>query len=177
MRYFIAYLASKPLAEYHQTLVKELAEKFGLEISGGYFPTHITLKAPFDIDNVTAIKDELGNFASVHYAPSFTIQNFGHFDRKVIFLNVSLNEILSTVTWDLQNMLMQTLNLSWGKHEPLMASHVTVAKKIDTTKFDVIWNHLMQKDVPSFDLSFDNIALLRLEKDVWVVDSVYFLNL
>lgn len=177
MRYFIAYLASKPLAEYHQALVKELAEKFGLEIGAGYFPTHITLKAPFDLNDATVIKDALEKFASVHYAPSFTIKNFGHFDRKVIFLDVSLNEILSTITWDLQNTLKQIHNLSWREHEPLRNFHVFVAKRIDTMKFDAIWSHLMQKKVPSFDLLFDNITLLRLENDAWVVDSVYQLNL
>lgn len=176
MRYFIAYLLDDSVTKYHHSLVNELSERFDLNIGIGLFPTHITLKAPFVVIDVTEIKEALREFASTHYAPSFTIQKFGCFDKRVVFLDVSLNEILSTVVWDMQNAIKKIPNLSWGEHEPLKNLHITVAKNFDSTKFNAIWSYLMQKNAPLFELSFNNIALLRLENNVWVVDSIYYLN-
>lgn len=176
MRYFIAHLLNDSVAKYHHSLVYELSDRFDINISKGLFPTHFTIKAPFDTDDTTAIKNELEKFASVHYAPSFTIQNFGHFNKRVIFLDVSLNEILSTVVWDIQNTIKKIPGLSWGEHEPLKNLHITVTKNFDVTKFDAVWRYLTQKTAPLFELSFDNIALLRLENNVWTVDSIYYLN-
>lgn len=176
MRYFIAYLLDDSVAKYHHSLVNELSERFDLNIGTGLFPTHITIKAPFDTDDATEIKEALRKVASTHYAPSFTLQNFGYFDKRAVFLDVSLNEILSTVVWDVQNAIKKVPDLQWREHEPLKNLHVTVAKNFDSTKFNAIWGYLMQKNAPLFELSFDNIALLRLENNVWVVDNIYPLN-
>lgn len=176
MRYFIAYLLDDSVAKYHHSLVNELSERFELSIGIGLFPTHITIKAPFDTDDATEIKEVLREFASTHYSPSFTIQKFGCFNKKVVFLDVSPNEMLSTIVWDVQNAIKKIPDLSCGEHEPLKNLHITVTKNFDSAKFNAICRYLMQKNAPLFELSFNNIALLRLENNVWVVDSIYYLN-
>ncbi len=176
MRYFIAHILEDYVAIYHSALAGELSTGFGVNASASLFPAHITIKAPFNMDDVTEIKEELKKFASTHYAPSFTIQNFGHFGDKVIFLDVERNCMLSILVWDIQNTIKKVTDLTWEKHEPLEILHVTIAKNFDTKKFDAIWHRLLMKNSPTFKLSFNNVTLLRLEDNAWVVDSVYYLN-
>lgn len=173
MRYFIAHLPSGPIEKFHYDLVHDVALHFGLKVRAGYFPTHITIKAPFETEDTTVLKAELKKFTKSHHASTFSIHNFGHFGDNVIFLDVTLPEETSLTVTALQDTLKQLPELSWGEHEPLRHLHITVAKKDIAEKFDDIWNYLREKRAPQFDLLFDNIALLRFENDVWVVDSTY----
>lgn len=177
MRYFIAHLVDGSVAQYHRTLVEDVAAQFNLEIIRGQFPTHITLKAPFESDDAVAIKNVLKKFMVTHYAQPFTICGFGHFQNKVVFLDVELPQNTSRVVKELQWALNGIHDIQWGAHEPLENLHVTIAKKSIAEKFDSIWEYLCEKEPLQFDLLLDNVALLRFENDAWVVDSVYVLNL
>ncbi|OHA80069.1 MAG: hypothetical protein A2747_00385 [Candidatus Yonathbacteria bacterium RIFCSPHIGHO2_01_FULL_44_41] len=176
MRYFIAHLVKNPAAEYHRALVQYIAKRFDLKISAGYFPTHITLKAPFETQDITEAKDVLEKFTATHHALPFAVRGFGHFQNNVIFLDVELPQETSRAVKELQWALNSVPEIQWGEHEPLENLHITVAKKDIIKKFDNIWGYIEEKDIPQFDLLFDNIALLRFEDDVWIVDSVYALS-
>lgn len=177
MRYFIAHLLRGTIAEYHRALVYDVAARFDLKISAGYFPSHISLKEPFEIDDVSVIRNKIKESAAAHHASPFTIRGFGHFDNQVIFLDVILSkEILHTVR-GLQNAVGEIPEIPWGEYEPLKNFHLTVAKNDITKKFDEVWKYLTEMNAPKFDLLFDNVALFLSKDDKWVVDSVYPLNL
>ncbi|MCK9345143.1 MAG: 2'-5' RNA ligase family protein [Candidatus Pacebacteria bacterium] len=174
-RYFIAHLLAAPVAKYHEGLVRELAEKFDLKMSSGYFPTHITLKAPFEADDeeIPAVRQALQETTQTSVAPGYTICGFGHLGRRVITLDVVHSREAEYMHDRLIKKLKAIPFLTWGSHEPIMHLHITLAKKDIEPKFDKVWEYLKQKETPAFHRSLDNIVLLRKENDAWVVDSQY----
>ncbi|MEK7134269.1 MAG: 2'-5' RNA ligase family protein [Patescibacteria group bacterium] len=178
MRYFIAHLLRGPIAEYHRMLVYDVATRFDLKISAGYFPSHITIKEPFEAtaERIDDLKNMLVAFSRTYHIAPFTIYGFGCFGDRVIFLDVTLSTEASRISADLQDVVIKNLVLLWGKYEPLKNFHLTIAKNDVAEKFDDIWGYLMTKHTPTFNLSFDNIALFRREEDAWVVESIYPLS-
>jgi len=174
-RYFIAHLPAIHVAKYHGVLVGELAKKFDLEVSKGYFPTHFTLKAPFECDEgeIAIVKNTLQQITQKGRAGSYVIKGFGHFGRQIITLDI----VHSIEVEDFHQLLIERLSkisfLDWKSHEPVVDLHIAVAKKGVVGEFDEIWSHLQQKQPPVFHCSLDNIALMRLESAVWVIESFY----
>ncbi|MFA5997608.1 MAG: 2'-5' RNA ligase family protein [Candidatus Paceibacterota bacterium] len=173
--YFIAHLLGAPVAKYHGELVEELAKKFDLEVSKGYFPTHITHKAPFeaDEDEIVRVKDSLQRAVQDWEAGSYVVQGFSHFGRQIISLDIVHSIEVEDFHQLLIEKLMKLRFLDWLGHEPVMALHIALAKKGLIEKFDEVWDYLQQKQTPAFHRSLDNIALLRLDGNVWVIDSFY----
>lgn len=182
MRYFIAHVLESHVAENHRALVEDIAARFDLKVTPGYFPTHLTLKAPFEAtpEQIDSVKNLLNSFSHMFRESGrpaqFIVHDFKHFERLVVALDVQLSAQASLLTSTLNRMLMAYSWLTWGNHEPLKNFHITIAKNNIEGKFDQIWSYLKQRGAPHFDLMFDNIALLKLENDAWVVDSMYKLN-
>lgn len=177
MRYFIAHLPKGPIVGYHRGIVQDVASRFHLGIDSSLFPTHFTIKAPFEIEEIDSVKNVLGEFAKTHSPYYFDVYKFGHFDNNVIYLNVRLHQKANNVlVTRLQDTLKELPGLTWGEYEPLRKFHITVAKKGIAEKFDDIWDYVQEKPTPHFELLFDNVALLRKENSAWVVDSFYPLS-
>ena len=55
--------------------------------------------------------------------------------------------------------------------------HATVAMSAPKPfNFDEVWNYLQTGEQPNFEVAFDNIAVLKKEHAVWVVDRVFDLS-
>lgn len=176
MRYCIAHLVQGTAKKYHHALVEDVASRFDLKLKPEYFPSHITLKAPFEKDDLTIVKIELEKFADAHHVHPFVIHKFGHFERSAIFLEASLPEETARVAHGLQNALRkQTPQTSWRDYEAHKNFHLTITKDA-SEKFVDIWNYLKEAGAPQFELPFDNIALLHLKDGAWSTDHVYHLK-
>lgn len=174
-RYFIAHIPPENISKYHKELVGKLAKKFELETSAGYFPTHITLKAPFEAteEDIIEIKHKLQEIAHEDTHPTYVVQGFGHLGRGIITLDIIHSHEFECFHKKLTGALKSLPFMMWSNHEPIMHTHITLAKKDVEVKFDEVWGYLKQKSSPSFSGALDNIALLRREDSGWVVDSLY----
>jgi|TARA_Y100000310_G_C20570768_1_gene757889 hypothetical protein len=57
--------------------------------------------------------------------------------------------------------------------ENLLPPHITVAYGNTKESFGSIWNYLQKLQKPGFDLTFDNIAIMRKGRKYWRVHKVY----
>lgn len=177
-RYFIAHIANKRLAEYHHRNTKDLARKFNLLEGSGFYPSHITLKAPFEAtnDEISAVKWVLQKITKDAYSPPFVAQGFGHFGRRILTIDVVHSIELEILHLRLIKGLESLPFVKWRDHEPITHLHLTIAKGAISEKFDEIWEYLKQQETPAFHCRLDNIAILRFENGQWVVDETYQLN-
>jgi len=176
MRYCIAHLVQGAAKKHHHTLVEDIASRFDLKLRPEYFPSHITLKAPFEKDDLSIVELELEKFAEAHHVHPFVIHKFGHFERSAIFLETSFPRETARVAHGLQNALRkQTPQTSWRDYEAHKNFHLTVTKDA-SEKFEDIWEYLKEMGSPQFELLFDNIALLHFQDGAWSVDKVYQLK-
>ncbi len=167
MRYFIAHIIQGPIAIYHRNIVEDIATQFGTTTSAGYFPSHITLKAPFEMSDTAIVEQLLKEFASGSHAFPFKLRGFGHFDNSVIFFDTDMPHEARVAIEGLQQSLRTVPDLSWGEQEPLKNFHLTVAKQLTPEQFEKISAYLVEKH-HYFEVLFDNVTLLRFEDGKWV---------
>lgn len=174
-RYFIAYVLSGPAAEYHRTLVQNIGEHFGLPTGPRYFPSHWTIKAPFEatFEEISEVRAILSSLPRTFRAAPFTIQGFGHFGRRIITLDILPSSPMEHAVKKIQESLKTLPWMEWGAHEPIFHFHVTLAKKFPTERFDVIWEYVQKYGTPRFNCIFNEITILRYHNNEWVLDRAY----
>lgn len=86
MKYAIVYLLKGEVEKYHQKIVRDVSEKFGVKgVLNFKVPSHITLKYLSKRDKIKDIEklvEEISRSTSPFY---LTIGGIGNFDRNVIF--------------------------------------------------------------------------------------------
>lgn len=180
--WFIGYHLRGPHADERCALVREIAEEFGLPLGKGYFPTHVTLKAPFFAtpEQGNELRQVLETFSQKNKQPKkellFRVNGFGHLGREIIALDIvhsvgvdrlakSLIEELRTIPW-----------MTWRSHEPLFHFHITLARKELSEKFDKVWAYLQnRRDTPHFEMTLDSLSIFTIKDDHFVVGSTYSL--
>lgn len=165
MRYVIVCLLSNEALNFHENLTNDICKRY--EVKRQKLPGHFTLKAPFETDNIDEILDTIEAFCIKKSKAPIEIKNYGHFREDVVYMSVNpspeaimlyddLIDILKTISW-----------LEWKRNEGKgKIFHCTLISKIPKGKFEAIWNYSNQ--FPSnFNTYFDNITVLRWEKDKW----------
>jgi 2'-5' RNA ligase len=170
-RYVIVCLIKGPALDFHEKLVGEVCSKFNVKRQR--LPAHFTIKAPFETDNIIEIQQVTEEFCNQNEKTDISMRNFGHFRDSVVFMDV----IPSKEAIDIHDKYIDALSevkwLDWKKNEGKgRVFHCTVVTKLFPEKFKSIWSYV-NKFPFSFDLQFDNISILRWEKDKWVTFKEY----
>ncbi|MCK9345142.1 MAG: 2'-5' RNA ligase family protein [Candidatus Pacebacteria bacterium] len=176
MRYSIVHLPEGTVKRYHYALVQDIAKRFSLSVNTEFFPTHVTLKSPFEKADLMLTKIELEKFARAHHPHPFVVHGFGHFETDTIFLDVSLPRETERAVEGLRNAIRKQIpETSWKAHESRKHFHITVAKGVDE-KFWAIWEYVNKKQVPEFVFPFNNVALLCLDGGKLTVDTIHHID-
>ena len=173
MLYFIGHVIQGEAGDYHNALRKEISKKFHTHLLHEKIPPHVTLKAPFKTKSAVEIEKLLEAFASKQTPSTITLNGFGHFGNRVIYINAHVSTEGIQTSKDLTQELMQLEWLHFERHEINKKFHTTVAVRDIQRKFDRIWNFI-KDDEPCFEISFDSIALLKHDGKRWNIHSEFY---
>lgn len=138
-------------------------------------PPHITLQPPFKWDeaNISNLEQHLTNFASSRTPVPVTLNQYGAFPPRVIYIDVLKTPELIALQSDLI-----TYMESIGIYDPntktrTFVPHMTVAYR-DLTKqnFKLAWQEFEHRQV-NFEFGADNICLLLHDGQRWNVLSKF----
>lgn len=169
--YFIALIPPQPLRK----RVFELKRKFSEIYQTTHAlksPPHITLIPPFNFKNAEEkrIIDFLDTFVKTADAFHVTIQRFGAFKSKVIFLDITENKILKSLQMRLaeQFKCISGLDVRVGKS---FAPHMTLAfRDLSPEMFHRAWAKYRIED---FEASFNAKSLFLLKHNGKCWDITY----
>ncbi len=173
MIYFIGYLVKGEAQRYHHKICSELANKFGIKYLPATIPSHLTLKAPFETNNIKSVEEKIENFLIDTKKTKLKLNGIGHFGKNVIFIDAKPSKEMIDTHKKLISKLKEIKGLQWKELENKgFQFHLTVATKGIKLKFDEMWKYLTNLN-PSYNLEFDNIAILKYENGKWIVYKEY----
>lgn len=160
MKYCIVYLIKGNAEEYQRKVVREFSDVFDIRDLNNHIPPHITLKAPFETDNINQIEELLSNFSKNVKPAKIKIGELGHFDKRVIYLDAKFSPEAKKIYDNLIKELEKISWMSWREHDKLGNFHATLAYCQDEEEYKDFWEYLSMLNPASFDANLDNISIL-----------------
>lgn len=181
MLYSLHCTLNSSCAEYHQELVRQVAERFQLDfVLKQGLPPHVTLKYPFTTRSIARVEKQLDQFAREHVPAPFRVGGVNGFPPDVVFSNVDFSPLAMRNYNELIKRL-RTLDLEpWSQYDaPNMRLHATIAHKCADQYLQVIT--FLKRKEKSFNCNFDHILLLRCPdgqqySNAWRVQSRFSLS-
>lgn len=170
MKYSIFYLMKGNAKDYRDKLVKEVGPRFGENyILDSKLPAHITLKAPFNLDNIQELENILANFVKERKKEEIEIIGFDNFKRFVVFLKFNFPKPALKIQSDLINELKKIKNMDIEEHDKKWHPHATITYINTENNFNNIRDYLQKLDKLYFKIYFDNITLMKKIGKYWRV--------
>ncbi|MDF2883279.1 MAG: putative phosphoesterase [Clostridiaceae bacterium] len=173
-RYVIVCLIKGSALEFYEKLVSEVCSKFNVKPQR--LPAHFTIKAPFEIEHIKPIENAVEEFVKSNSKQEASIEGFGKFRDSVVFMKIDMPKEGVKVHDDFIDKLKTIPNLEWKANEGReKVFHCTVVTRIRDYKFKDIWEYVNMHNA-SFKIYFDNISILRWNRDRWVTYREYNLK-
>lgn len=176
MRYVIVSEVTGAAGDFNNRLRKEVFEQLGARSSK--LPAHFTIKAPFEYDGpLTELDEVLSDFASREQAKPYKLQGYGHFEDRVVYMDVHMSPEGKALHDRLIDAMGKVPYIHYtptdGKDKVF---HVTVSSKRIQPIFQALWKYVQHYPC-DFDCQFDNIAIYRWVNHTWELDRRYELEL
>lgn len=174
MRYVIVSTLSGEALKFHNEITEDVCHRFNVRKTK--LPGHITLKAPFDSDNIDELTVLLENFSRDNKKVPIYLDGYGSFRKDVVFIKTIFSKEAKKVYNELEALLKTLKWLEWKKNESgERVFHVTIASKRIGDKFQDIWQHV-NKTPCKFHVYFDNISIYKWEGNTWVLYKKFVLK-
>ena len=176
-RHIIVHLIRDEAKEAHETITKELVEKLDAFPIHDRIVPHLTLKRWFELDGagVEEVYRVLDVFAATHMQSDYRLHGLSNFGEGVIYIDVDPSNEMSQTVSDLMVALHTVKGMSFEEVDTTEQHfHATVAMRaLKPFDFKETWDYLLTQKQLDFNLKFDNIAILRKEKDKWVPARIW----
>lgn len=173
-KYVLVYLPRGEVESYHNDLVNLVGPKFGENfLIENPRPSHVTLKAPFYMDDISKVEAVLEKFVKKCKPSEIIVEGFDKFGQRVAFLNTIFSEDGKEIQKELLSTLKDFKELEFGEFDLKWHPHLTIAYGNTPENFDKIWEYLQVLPKPKFNLKFDNISLLKKVKNCWEVHKIF----
>ncbi len=173
MRYFAGFLIEGEAATWHNTLVQDIAARFGTADHSKRLPPHITLYFTPELKDPTAFKACLAEWASQQEPFAFQMKGFGNVANKSIFSAVNTDESTASQVAEARHALRDIEPDSTPHNSFPWHPRASLARAIEPGQFQPILNYLSSLPTYDFPLVFDKLTLLHLEGDRYVVDEEF----
>lgn len=175
MRYMLAYMLEGDAKAHHLELSDRLAERFRLRPVSRKNDPHITLKAPFDTEDIHEIDNVVTAFTQKESPEELAIGGFDLFPKRVVYMNVRAPKQTHMLVRRLQDQLRNVAWLPFGPKEFPLQLHATLcyAKKPEQTK--EILSYLKKEKPREFHCQLDAISLLE-KHERWEVAETYWIE-
>jgi 2'-5' RNA ligase len=179
-KFLITHNLQGQSAELARTISADVSSECGVADPHRRIPPHVTLKSPFRADNehIEQLGHQLKQFAKEKNPGTIAIDQFGHFNKRIIYLDITADKKTRTTVDALTEQLKKLAWLNLDKHDKHVLLHSTIARARSDAEFDTIWNYLQAQYQPDIKAKFDNISVLQLDakKDEWNVYKEFSLE-
>jgi 2'-5' RNA ligase len=169
-RYFVGHkVGGETASDFYLKVTKELADKFGITNLGERVAPHLTLKPPFEIQNLGAIEKEIEKIAKRAKPLSFTLGGLGVFegrDGATVFWKVHGN-------WEFKKQIQQIADdlAIFGENgsslpRPIKA-HLSLARYVKGGDLKAVLDFLENREVPWVDAEFNNLSIFEFIPGGW----------
>lgn len=166
MRFVIVCLINGTALDFHEKVTQDVCNSF--KVKRQRLPAHFTLKAPFELDNISDLENKISTFVKSKEKQPVKINGLGHFGTNVIFMNIIFSKEASVLYNDFIALLKGLDYLTWKRHDGNSKTfHATIATHLKEDKFHKIWAYVSKYN-PQFSIYFNNISILKWENDKWV---------
>jgi 2'-5' RNA ligase len=157
--------------DFHEKLVTDVCERF--KVKRQRLPAHFTIKAPFERDDISDLEELTEQFCSSKESTDIKLDGFGRFRDDVVYIDIKTSQEAVKVHDDYIDALKTLPWLEWKRNEGKgRVFHCTIVSKIPDGKFKDIWNYTLNLNC-YFENKFDNISILKWEKDRWITHKEY----
>ncbi len=174
MKYSIFYLIRGEAEKYHQSLVRKVGPMFGENyLVENPLPSHVSLKGSFESDKIKEIEKLLEDFVESLKPVEIKIEGFDNFRKFVAFLKIEFSKNAINAQRELVEKL-QEVGIDPKEHDLDFKPHATVSYGNTPETFDKIWGYLQGMDKPEFNLKFDNITIMKQNKNgLWEIYRMF----
>lgn len=176
--YFMAIIPPAEIADKITIVKKEMAEKFNNR-HALKSPAHITLQMPFKREETmeAPIAGFMKAFSERQDPFEVELNGFGHFDDRVIFINVLENDKLKSLHTKLNSALRSELNFTENETPLKFHPHVTVAHRdLIVPQFELAWPQFQKRNFTA-QFSVHQLSLLKHNFKFWeVINSFPYLS-
>ncbi|MSU74266.1 hypothetical protein EXS57_00630 [Candidatus Kaiserbacteria bacterium] len=177
MRRIVAHLIRGEAKTEHEKITRDLSEKFGTFPIHDRIPPHLTLKRWFELDDASmeTLYVILDDFATSHKQSGYRLQGFGHYGEDVIYMDVKPSPETSAAVRDLMEALHGVDKMTFDEFDEMEDDlHATlVFGALKPFEFTPVWDYLNTQERIDFNMTFDNIAVLKRNEDKWVVERIW----
>lgn len=168
MQYLVGHLLSGEVLSFHEEVVRLLSREFKLPSVNDLIPPHLTLKAPFGAQDIKSLLRTVVASASSCRQTPLKFKGFGHFNRRVVFIDVEAPKQTYALIASLTKKLKRFPWLTFRPHDGAEHLHATLARIKEAHLFPRVWQYLSGWS-PSFDARFDNLSILEKRGNKWSV--------
>jgi len=174
-RFFIALLPPLEIQDYANEIKQYFAQTYESR-AAQKSPPHITLQPPFEwqLDTLPVLEQCLKTFADTRTPVPVTLNGFGAFVPRVIYINVLKTPELVTLQQDLMAYLEASLGIfdQVSKTRPF-APHMTVAfRDLTRQNFRAAWPQFQHRQL-EFEFTAPQLTLLIHDGRQWNVSAEF----
>lgn len=176
MSYFIGYNLEGEAKRYHETLTRDLSERFGLTPLHERVPPHCTLYPSFlaTPEHLEEIEKVIENFIQTIEPMPVLIDRFVHFGHKTIALYGKLTQPgrdffenfakeIGARPW------LAIVNEKNRKNPETDYLHASVARFVNEDQFPEVWEYIQTLPPPRFALLLDAITIYTRIDTHWEI--------
>ncbi len=169
-KYFIAWIPSDEVVKEVTALKHELFDQFGLKYALKS-PPHVTLKMPFSWNEAKedVLIQKISQFLKDKPSFPLTLNGFGKFGKRVIFISVQHHDQLMDLQKSLVNFCKIDLKLIKELSDSNYHPHMTVAfKDVKEKNFSIYWDYFRDKTYFR-NQTLSSLSLLKRVDGKWKV--------
>jgi 2'-5' RNA ligase len=177
MRYLIAHMIKGEIGYKLRSLSDELADVFWVSPVSERTDPRLTIKAPFEAHdhNLPRLEHALADFAKNHSKAKIVYDRLGHFNKRVLFIDVQPSPQAEKLVTDLLGMLRQFSWIVFVRSDGEKHLHATIAN-VEKRSLCEEMRTYAEGEIPRTEAVIDCIALLREEKGRWRLHAEYELG-
>jgi len=155
---------SKRIRSYLKEMIYEINKRFG--VGKKKHVPHITLVGPITTNQEQRLISDFARICSETALMKFKGRGFGTFDsNKVVFVNIGPSDKLNNFRITLVQALKSYCSLqSQDKRTDNFGYHSTLAMNLNQKEFDLIKEHIKNKQAPDFTQIIMRVTLLKKGK-------------
>ncbi|MCL2323543.1 MAG: 2'-5' RNA ligase family protein [Oscillospiraceae bacterium] len=150
----------------NKMLKENIFQKFNAR--GSKLPPHFTIKAPFEIDDISDIENAIDKFSKKATREKYVIDGFNHFSSRVVYMDVKMSKEAKAVHDLLIDELLKAGLVFDKKDGKKKVFHVTIVSKNVQTNFEHIWEYILEFKC-YFELYFDNVEIYKFQNNRWML--------